>query len=92
MIFFTRRCAARYLRTEEKLYLIGEFDKVLSLDLLKDEDRADDIPAEIKEMAETRWQAKKDKNWAVADEMRNKITALGYQILDSKDGYEIKPL
>ena len=77
---------------EEKLYLIGEFDKVLSLDLLKDEDRADDIPAEIKEMAETRWQAKKDKNWAVADEMRNKITALGYQILDSKDGYEIKPL
>ncbi len=77
---------------EEKLYLIGEFDKVLSLDLLKDEDKVDDIPVEIKEMAEARWQAKKDKNWAVADEMRNKITAMGYQILDGKDGYEIKPL
>ena len=76
---------------EDKLYLIKEFDKVLSLDLLKDEVE-DDIPSEVKDMAEVRWQAKKDKNWAVADEMRNKVTALGYQILDSKDGYEIKKI
>ncbi len=52
----------------------------------------DEIPEEVKEMAEARWQAKLNKNWAVADEMRNKITALGYQILDSKEGYSIKKL
>lgn len=77
---------------EEKLITLYAMDKVLGLDLLTDDVVADDIPAEVKEMAETRWQAKLDKNWAVADEMRNKITALGYQILDSKDGYEIKKI
>ena len=77
---------------ENKLYLIQEFDKVLGLDLLKGEVIIDDIPQEIKELAQTRWQAKLERNWAVADEMRNKITALGYQILDSKDGFEIKKI
>ena len=80
------------LSNENKLYLIKEFDQVLGLDLLKMEEVVDDIPTEVKDMAETRWQAKLERNWAVADEMRNKITALGYQILDSKDGYEIKKL
>ena len=74
---------------DEKLYLINAFDKVLGLDLLKEEVK-DEIPEEVKVMAQTRWQAKLDKNWAVADEMRAKITELGYQILDSKEGYEIK--
>ncbi|MBO5909930.1 MAG: cysteine--tRNA ligase [Clostridia bacterium] len=75
-----------------KLYLINEFDKVLGLDLLKDDEVKDEIPDEVKELAERRWQAKQVRDWAVADEMRNKVTALGYQILDSKDGYEIKKL
>jgi cysteinyl-tRNA synthetase len=75
---------------ENKLYLIKEFDKVLGLDLLKSEAVADDIPQEVKDIAEKRWIAKQNRDWAVADEMRNKITSLGYQILDSKDRYEIK--
>ncbi len=74
----------------EKLITLYALDQVLGLDLLKDEKVEDDIPQEIKDMAETRWNAKLEKNWAVADEMRNKLTALGYQILDSKDGYQIK--
>ena len=77
---------------EDKLYLVKEFDKVLSLDLLKTVETQSEIPSEVRELAETRWQAKKDKNWSLADEMRNKITSLGYQILDSKESYEIKKL
>ena len=50
---------------------------------------AEDVPAEVKELAEQRWQAKKAKNWAVADEMRAKIDALGYCVKDSKEGYEV---
>ena len=51
---------------------------------------AEDVPAEVKELAEQRWQAKKAKNWAVADEMRAKIDALGYCVKDSKEGYSIE--
>ncbi|MCO5252469.1 MAG: cysteine--tRNA ligase [Candidatus Kapabacteria bacterium] len=48
------------------------------------------IPSEITELAEARLQAKKDKNWALADELRAKIIDAGYLIKDSKDAFEIE--
>lgn len=73
-----------------------EMDKVLGLSL----DRTDeylqsikeDVPKDIKELAEARLNAKKEKNWAEADRLREEITSKGYSILDNKDGYEIKKL
>ena len=50
------------------------------------------IPDKIKNMAEERWQAKKEKNWNRADELRNQLKDLGYEILDAKEGYEIKKI
>ena len=47
------------------------------------------VPEEVKALAEKRWQAKKDKNWAEADKLRAEIDSLGYTIKDSKDSYEI---
>lgn len=49
----------------------------------------DDIPSDIKVMAEERWVAKQSRDWAKADELRAKLLNLGYEILDSKDGYKI---
>ena len=46
-------------------------------------------PADIIEAAKVRWEAKQNKNWAVADEMRNKIDAAGFVIRDNATGYEI---
>lgn len=51
--------------------------------------KQDDIPAKIKELASERWQAKQDKNWAKADKLRAELLELGYEIKDSKDGFEI---
>ena len=48
-----------------------------------------EIPAEVNELAAQRWQAKKDRNWPLADELRGKIDALGYSVKDGKDGYEV---
>ena len=48
-----------------------------------------DVPEDIKSMAEERWQAKQNKDWSKADELRNKLLELGYIILDSKEGYKI---
>ncbi|MBQ8430830.1 MAG: cysteine--tRNA ligase [Clostridia bacterium] len=77
---------------EEKLYLINKFDNVLGLDLLNFEEETTNIPENIKQLAEARWQAKQNKDWANADEYRNQLTNLGYQILDRKDGYDIKKI
>ena len=48
------------------------------------------VPEDVKELAEKRFAAKKEKNWAVADKLRLDIMALGYIIKDSKDGYTIE--
>lgn len=80
------------LRNEPKsrqIYdLAIDFDRVFGLRL--DEEVALDVPENVKELAELRWQAKLNKDWAKADALRNDILKLGYQILDTKDGYEIK--
>lgn len=48
-----------------------------------------DVPEEVKALAEKRWQAKQQRNWAEADALRAQIDALGYIIKDNKEGYEI---
>ncbi len=70
-----------------KLKIASNFDKVLGLDLLKQEKT--NVPEEIKQLAEKRWAAKKAKNWAEADLLRAELTAKGYMIKDSAEGYEI---
>ena len=50
---------------------------------------SNEIPEEIVKMAEERAQARKDKNWALADSLRDKIKELGYELKDSADGVKI---
>ena len=52
---------------------------------------ADEIPDEIKAMAEERKKAKADKNWSTADEIREAIAAKNFVVEDTTDGgYRIK--
>ena len=68
-----------------------EFDKVFGVELNREEEaKVEDIPTEIKELAELRWLAKQNKDWASADKYRNEISEKGYSILDSKEGYKIE--
>ena len=50
-----------------------------------------DIPREVIELAEKRLMAKKDRNFELADALRNQISLLGFTIIDKKDGYELNP-
>ena len=42
-----------------------------------------------KEIAEERWTARQNRDWAKSDELRAKLTELGYAVKDSKTGYEL---
>jgi cysteinyl-tRNA synthetase len=48
-------------------------------------------PKEVQELAARRWQAKKDRDFAAADALRQQVEALGWRIRDAKDGYELAP-
>jgi len=44
---------------------------------------------EIVALAEQRVSARANKNWTESDRLRDQITALGWSIQDSKDGYKL---
>jgi cysteinyl-tRNA synthetase len=49
-----------------------------------------EIPTEIQQLAEQRWQARADKEWAKSDELRDELKALGWIVKDGKDGWSFE--
>lgn len=52
----------------------------------KTEDEGDDMAKEIEALIEERTAARKEKNWAKADEIRNKLTEMGIVLEDTPQG------
>ena len=72
-----------------KLYIIGDFDKVLSLDLIgdgKENDVDDDMKQYVEEMIAKRAEAKKAKDFALADSIRDELLAKGIVLKDTREG------
>jgi cysteinyl-tRNA synthetase len=82
------------LNNNTKLFLVEDFDKVLSLDLLKeDKTMADEsFVKEIEALINLRNVAKNEKNYEKADQIRNELLIKGVVIKDGREGttYEIK--
>ena len=76
-----------------KRALIEDFDKVLSLDLTKADDITIDSQLEeiILEKIEERKIAKKNKDFALADQIRDELLNKGIKLIDTREGtvYEI---
>lgn len=70
--------------------LIKKFDSVLSLDLDKNDKDDINIPEDIKLILNERKDARKNKNFAKSDELRDKLRELGYIVKDTKDGQIIE--
>ena len=74
-----------------KLYVIGEIDKVLSLDLIKSAESNDngadsELNAEVEALIEQRTKARAEKDWATADAIRDKLKEMNVVLEDTKDG------
>jgi len=90
---------ARYPVKSRKLYeLILKMDQVFSLDFdnprIKKQEEEDSLPPEIMQLIEERQQARKEKNFALADKIRDELLAMGIALKDTKEGVKwerIKP-
>jgi len=68
-----------------------EFDAVLGLDIAKRSCRPEEaLPAEVLQLIEDRNAARKSKNWAASDSLRNDLIALGYEVGDGPQGTTVK--
>jgi cysteinyl-tRNA synthetase len=79
-----------------KCAAIAEMDKELSLNLLAgaealsaEQQDAPEIPAEVLALVEERKEARKAKDFAKADALRDQIAALGWEIRETRAGTEI---
>ena len=80
------------LNDSSKKYLIKEFDKVLGLKLFDKDLKTTDVDDTfIEKKISERDNAKKNKNYALADSIRDELLSLGIKLIDTKDGtiYEI---
>ena len=87
-----------------KLALIADFDRVLSLDLIKNAEKFaneqksaqnggdGEFASMVNEALERRTEAKKEKNYALADQIRDELKALGVVIEDTPEGPKWKKI
>jgi len=80
------------LSPKDKLELLYDFDKVLGLNLSQADEEKAEVPADVMELVNQRIVAKKAKDYKLADELRLKITGMGYDVVDKKDGTEVKKI
>ncbi len=69
---------------------ILELTDTLGIELFKEEESG--IPQDILDMVETRAQAKKEKNFAEADRIRDELKAKGYSVKDTPNGPQVEKL
>ena len=82
------------LSTGTKINLFEFIDRLLGLQFLDRarrivERESADAPAEITELAQRRAAAKAARDWATADDLRAQIDAMGWTVVDTRDGFKI---
>jgi cysteinyl-tRNA synthetase len=81
--------------SKEIFEMVARFDKVLGLGLVEaakkhsTEEKSEEVPQEILLLVQQRMAAKKNRDFALSDKIRDEILAKGYVLIDKKDGYTL---
>jgi cysteinyl-tRNA synthetase len=79
------------LNRHNSFKLWREFDPILGLNIEARSRRDDgELPVEVQALVDERNQARKSKNWALSDDIRNKLIDMGYVVGDSPTGTTVK--
>ncbi|HPL53886.1 MAG TPA: cysteine--tRNA ligase [Bacillota bacterium] len=80
-------------KSKELFQLLIEMDKILGLDIDKADKKntdADPITEEIRKLIEERQKARKERNWTLADKIRDELKVMGIVLEDTPDGVKWK--
>ena len=78
------------LNDNTKLYLVKDFDKVLSLSLINNKEEIIENEEFILNKIEERKQAKLNKDYTLADEIRKELLDMGIMLIDTREGVTYK--
>ena len=66
------------------------FDTLLDvMGIVIPEQKEEQLPDQVQELVNRRAQARKEKNFALADQLRDEIAALGYEVKETRQGTQI---
>ena len=85
------------VKSKDFANLLEEFDKILGLDIINskkylEEQEKIELPEEILDLVNQRKEARKNKNWAESDRIRDLLKEKGYLVKDTKDGMVIEEI
>ncbi|HZQ60210.1 MAG TPA: cysteine--tRNA ligase [Casimicrobiaceae bacterium] len=69
---------------------LARFDRVLGLGLESWQPPRQDVPEHVLALAQARAAARKDRNWAEADRLRQALHATGWEMADRPDGFDLR--
>jgi len=80
------------IQDSEKVKLVEDFEQVLSLGLMKDDETEihDDLAEYVEEMIQKRQDAKKNKDYQLADAIRAELLEKGIALEDTRQGVNWK--
>ncbi len=78
------------ISNEDKYATVLDFDKIFGLDFEKQSE--EELPTNIKKMIDEREDARNEKNWDKADEIRERVNKLGYEIEDKDTGIIVRKI
>jgi cysteinyl-tRNA synthetase len=73
----------------QKKKLAFDFDEVLGLRLREATSQGQELPTEVQKLVDARDEARRQKNWAESDRLRNDLQALGYKVEDTPKGTKV---
>jgi cysteinyl-tRNA synthetase len=80
------------IRPDEKYGLLSSWDAVLGLDLERLAREGYEIPAEVEALVAERDEARARRDFARSDEIRTRLTEMGWEVMDTADGTTVRPL
>lgn len=94
LVIFQDLLKDKELNADTKLALVEFVDELLGLQFMEHAQKLHDLeavtaPNEIQELAQKRLEAKKSRDFATADELRNQIDNAGWTVMDTVDGFKL---
>jgi cysteinyl-tRNA synthetase len=77
---------------EEKNALLASWDAVLGLDLERLAREGYEVPEDVQRLLDERDQARHAGEFARADEIRRRLTEMGWEVMDEPEGTRVRPL
>src|SRR5437588_1510459 len=74
-----------------KYALLTSWDSVLALDVDRMAREGFETPADVSDLVQERDDARKDRDFARSDEIRDRLAAMGWEVMDTPDGTKVRP-